>query len=254
MAAVRLKILGCGSSAGVPTLVGWGQCDPTNPKNRRTRASALLEVNNYRFLIDASPDVYIQFRRENIQSIDAIILTHFHMDHTAGLVDLFFLSRLLERKIPLLADTKTITTLKKSLGFVFDYENQGFFPHVVAYGGQDVLGVMLEFFPLEHGDVQSVGVRCGNVAYTVDTSAPTKQAYKALAGVERLVVPGRSFSGSYAHMSIDRAVQWCKSLGVREGFLTNMGCGVDYDAVSQMVPAGVSLCFDGMVIEGVSAS
>lgn len=249
MTCVRLKILGCGASSGVPSLLGWGKCDPTNPKNRRTRSSALLEVNNRRFLIDASPDVYTQFRRENLENIDAIILSHMHLDHTSGLVDMFFLSRLLERKIPIFSDTRTITCLKKSFAFAFDGAC-GFVPHIISYGGQDVLGVILDFFPLEHGEVMSIGVRCGNIAYTIDAAAMTDRARKVLTGVEKLVLPGRSFVGSKAHMSIDTALQWCESLGVKEGFLTNMNNTIDYEAVSKIMPSGVSLCFDGMTIEG----
>lgn len=250
MTPFNLKILGCGASSGVPTLMGWGDCNPQQPRNRRTRASALLEINNCKILIDASPDVYTQFSREEIRVIDAVVLSHFHADHTAGLVDIFFLSRLMGRKLPLFADTKTITYLKRAFAFAFEGDDKGFSPHVMAYGGQDILGVLVDFFPLEHGKVQSMGVRVGNLAYTIDVSAFTQKAECVLAGVEKIVVPARSFAGSHAHMGLSDALDVCARLSARECFLTNMSAGLDYDSVSAMLPHNVSLCFDGQVIQG----
>lgn len=248
---MTIKILGCGPSSGVPSILGWGDCDPQDARNRRTRSSAIVEINQRVILIDASPDLYAQLIREGIKRVDAVILSHFHADHVAGLVDVFFLSRFLGVKVPVVSDTKTITYLRRAFGFAFDVPNFGFVPHIVAYGGQDILGIEMDFFPLVHGDVQTIGVRFGNVAYCIDVSDFTPRAQKVLHGVEKLILPGRSFSSTKAHMSIHDAIQWCEKLCVRQGYLTNLGSGIDYVEVSKILPSTVSLCVDGQMVNGV---
>ena len=119
---MKITILGCGTSVGVPSLgiLGWGKCDPKNPKNRRQRSSVLIQNNGINILIDAGPDIRNQLLKTEIDKIDAVLITHTHSDHISGLPELrpFYFG---ERKnIPIYGNSKTLSDLNKMFDYLFE--------------------------------------------------------------------------------------------------------------------------------------
>ena len=248
-----LLLLGAGSGDGVPTITGsWGDCDPNDPNNRRTRSSALLQINGMNILIDASPDVYVQLIRENITHIDAVIITHIHYDHIAGLGELFCMLRAQNRKIPLYTDTRTLKSLQGFFSYAFQGEKLcGFSSHVIAYGGQDILGVPFFFFPQIHGKIMSLGVRIGDLGYSIDALRLEEKAFQALENVRTWVVPVRGFNDTSGHAGLTTVLTWIERVSPDKVYMINLGDQMDYKKVKGMLPSHIMLGVDGMTIEGV---
>ena len=126
---MKVRVLGCGISGGVPSLQdGWGICDPNNPKNRRSRSSILLEKEGFRLLVDASPEVRLQLIEAGYPKIDAVLLTHMHADHVGGMDDLRCFTW--EKPLPVFINEKEIKEFKYRMRYVFEVpeNNREFVP------------------------------------------------------------------------------------------------------------------------------
>src|SRR4051794_28016233 len=117
---MKVTMLGCGGSGGVPQVGGrWGACDPANPKNRRRRSSILVEIDGKRLLIDTSPDLREQLLDAGVDRLDAVIYTHPHADHLHGIDDLRGVNRVMQAPIPVYGDRHTLDTVAERFGYVF---------------------------------------------------------------------------------------------------------------------------------------
>lgn len=184
---LRLTILGCGSSPGVPRVTGdWGACDPSNPKNRRKRAAALVERISQdgattTVVIDTGPDFREQMLMANVQHIDSVVYTHPHADHIHGIDDLRSYVIEQQQMIDIHADRSTMFRLREAFGYCFETPKGSSYPpilkarlidHDEAFE-IDGRGGIIRFQPLPqmHGDITSLGFRIGNLAYCSDVSA-----------------------------------------------------------------------------------
>ncbi len=249
---LKWRLLGVGPSTAVPTLAGfWGSCSPENIRNRRKRSSMLIQAGSLNILVDATPDVYFQLQREGIVNIDALILTHGHYDHIAGVGELFCMLRGQNRRIPLYTDTKTLHRVQSFFSYAFEKEaSGGLIPNVIAYGGQDVLGLDVHFFPQDHGSVLSLGVRIGEVAYSIDAVRLEDKAFRALANVKTWFVPAKGFNDTDSHAGLTTALTWIEKVQPQMAYLVNLGLQLDYDEVTKMLPSNVTLGYDGLCVEG----
>lgn len=261
---LRLTILGCGSSPGVPRITGdWGQCDPDNPKNRRRRASALVERisenGTTRVVIDTGPDFRDQMLTAGVMRLDAAIYTHPHADHIHGIDDLrgFVIEQ--RRLMPVHADAPTSLRLMEAFGYCFVTPEGSSYPpilkHVPIEHGVpfEITGeggpITFEPLPQIHGDIISLGFRIGNLAYCADVSGFTGTTPDRLRNLDWLVIDALQYRPHPSHLSLEQALQWIDRLDPKRAVLTHMHTPLDYETVRRTTPDHVEPAFDGMTIE-----
>ena len=262
MARLRLTILGCGSSGGVPRIGNlWGDCDPANPKNRRTRCSLLVErltdAGATRVLIDTSPDLRAQLLDANVSSLDAVAYTHSHADHVHGLDDLRQIVIHNRRRLPVWADPPTQEALFARFGYAFVQPEGSSYPpicdmHTIkapftieGAGG----AITLTPFHVDHGDIQALGFRIANVAYLPDVSAIPDAALPHLEGLDLWILDALRRSPHPTHVHLAQSLDWIARIRPRLAILTNLHNDLDHSAVETETPDHVRVAHDGMVIE-----
>ncbi len=247
----RVTILGCGTSGGVPRIGGhWGACDPTEPRNRRRRASILVEAGGTRVLVDTSPDLRAQSLAHDIRHLDAVLYTHDHADHTHGIDDLRFFALSAKRRIPIHADRATLATLRRRFDYIF--EPSANYPAVCE--GHEISGPVrvgrLEALPFvqQHGAIESLGFRFGSIAYSTDLNGLDDNAFAVLEGVDTWIVDALRHEPHPTHAHLAQTLEWIERLKPRRAILTHMTWEMDYRSLAAMLPDGVEPAYDGMVI------
>lgn len=261
---LRLTILGCGSSPGVPRITGdWGQCDPSNPKNRRRRASALVErvspTGTTRVVIDTGPDFRDQMLSAGVKRLDAAVYTHPHADHIHGIDDLrgFVIEQ--RRLMNVHADEPTAARLREAFGYCFVTPAGSSYPPILTMSPIEhnrpfeIAGeggpILFEPLPQIHGDIVSLGFRIGDLAYCADISDFPAATAARLSGLEWLVIDALQYKRHPSHLSLDQAIEWIDRLNPKHAVLTHMHTPLDYETVRRTTPDHVEPAFDGMVIE-----
>lgn len=256
---MKITILGCGPSQGVPTIGGrWGQCDPANPKNWRTRPSIFIEADGVRIMVDTSPDIRDQLLRNEINAVDAVLYTHLHYDHVGGIGELRTLSHLVDRKIDVYGTADVIEGLVSRSSYLFNAEDSDdanlYRPvaeaHCIEYGTPfDVHGVSVLPFCQDHGICETAGFRIGNFAYSTDAVHLDDAAFDLLAGAEVWIVDCLRDDPHPTHAHFERTLQWIDRVKPKKAIFTHMNFQSDYETVLARCPAGVEPGFDGMVLE-----
>jgi phosphoribosyl 1,2-cyclic phosphate phosphodiesterase len=262
---LRLTVLGCGSSPGVPRITNdWGACDPANPKNRRMRAAALVErisATGARttVVIDTGPDFRAQMLMANVKRIDAVVYTHPHADHIHGIDDLR--GYVLEQRhlIDIHADDFTMQRLHEAFGYCFETPPGSSYPPILRPHRIDPAkpvviegeGGALTLEPLAqiHGDIASLGFRIGPLAYCSDVSDFPAATVERLRGLEVLVIDALQWKTHPSHLSLDQALGWIAKLGPKKAILTHMHVPLDYAEVMAKTPEHVEPAYDGMVLD-----
>jgi phosphoribosyl 1,2-cyclic phosphate phosphodiesterase len=258
---VTLTILGCGSSAGVPRpALGWGACDPANPKNRRRRCSLLAERRSdhgtTRILIDTSPDLREQLIDAEVDHIDAVFLTHEHADQTHGIDDLRSVVMHQRRRIPVYLNQSTAKDIMARFSYCFvSPEGSGYPPilnehsieagqsrHIDGKGGR----VTLSAFIVDHGNIPALGYRIGDAAYTPDVSDIPDESWPSLENLDLWIVDGLRYAGHPSHFSVNDALAWIERFKPRRAIITNMHADLDYEVLRKTLPAGVIPAYDRM--------
>jgi phosphoribosyl 1,2-cyclic phosphate phosphodiesterase len=253
---MRVTMLGCGASTGVPAIgPDWGRCDPADPRNRRRRASLLVEVGPVAILIDTSPDLREQLIDARVRRLDAVVMTHAHADHLHGIDDLRGLNRLMGQAIPLWADAATLAEIRRRFGYVLEpvsgsgrYDKPTLAPHEIS-GGFAIGGVDIVPFMQDHGFSTTLGLRIGPMAYSTDVTALDDDAFAAIAGVELWIVDCMRRTPHPTHSHLEQTLAWIARVCPRRAVLTHMDHTLDYRELGAGLPAGVEPGQDGLVIE-----
>jgi phosphoribosyl 1,2-cyclic phosphate phosphodiesterase len=270
---LKFTILGCGSSGGVPRpALGWGACDPKNPKNRRRRTSLLVErrsipsgtagekhVGVTRVLVDTPPDLRDQLLDAEVDRLDAVFYTHEHADHTHGIDDLraFFIKQ--RQLVDVYLDDGTGDMLRARFGYCFESPPGSEYPPIVRghrlTAGEPITikgqGGAIEALPIlqAHGDIASIGFRFGKVAYSCDLSGLPSESAAALAGLDVWIVDALRDRPHPSHFSVSDALCWIERLKPRRAILTNLHADLDYEILRTKLPVHVVPAFDGMTFE-----
>jgi phosphoribosyl 1,2-cyclic phosphate phosphodiesterase len=259
--SLRVTILGCGSSGGVPRVgSGWGAADPTNPKNRRRRCSILVERTNgagtTSVLVDASPDLREQLLDAEVRRLEALLITHDHADHTHGIDDVRPLVIHMRRRVQVYMDARTSTVLNERFGYCFRSAPGSGYPPILDEHRIEV-GVPVEIggpggtvtalpFDMEHGPTRALGFRFDDVAYASDVSALPPESVDRLFGLDILIVDALRYTPHPTHFSVAEALSLIEQVKPRRAVLTNMHSDIDYETLRRELPDGVVPAFDGM--------
>lgn len=257
---MRITLLGTGGSAGVPRLGGadgrgdWGACDPTDPRNRRRRASLLVEHGDVRLLIDTGPDLREQLLSARVTSLTGVLYTHGHADHTHGIDDLRPLFHQSRKPVDLYMNAATQEMLHTRFSYVF--LGFGEYPpmavsHIirpqepVAFDGLTVTP-----FLQEHGHMQSLGFRFEDgegttVAYSTDVNGFPEESWAQLSDLDLWIVDALQKKVHPSHSNLHRTLQWIARAQPKEAWLTHMDKQMDYREVAQALPEHVSPGYDG---------
>ncbi len=249
----RLTILGSGTSTGVPVLgCRCAVCTSTEPRNNRTRCSALFEWSGFKVLVDTATDFRQQALREGIDRIDSVLYTHAHADHVHGIDDLRTFTMASGQAIPTYAAPAVLARIQGLFSYIFsDHDAPGFRPRLEVNevtGPFELFGQVVTPVPLVHGPGESLGYRVGNLAYVVDCSAIPPSSMQLLQGLEVLVIDALRFRGHESHFSVSQAIEVAERLRVPRTLLTHLTHDVDYPRHTADLPAGVEFAYDGQTL------
>lgn len=254
---MRARILGCGSSGGVPRIGGdWGACDSTNPRNRRRRCSLLVTQGQTTILIDTSPDMREQLLDAEVTRLDAVFYTHAHADQAHGIDDLRMLCLRQQQRIPIHAVPETLAQLRNRFEYCFT-KVKDYPPILDAHelAGTATIGtgedeIALSPFEVQHGSITAQGFLIengeGRLAYIPDVSDIRDENIDRLSGVEVLIVDALRYRPHPSHAHLDRTLTWIERIAPKHAILTNMHIDLDYETLRAELPTGVEPAFDGM--------
>jgi phosphoribosyl 1,2-cyclic phosphate phosphodiesterase len=253
---MRVTVLGCGASTGVPAIgPNWGQCDPTDPRNRRRRVSLLVEMGNVAILIDTSPDLREQLIDARVRRLDAVLMTHAHADHLHGIDDLRQLNRIMKAAISLWAEANTLAQIRHRFGYALEpppEPGQFYRPTLEAHeisGPFTVKGAPIVPFTQNHGFSTTLGFRIGAMAYSTDVTELDDAAFTAIAGVELWIVDCMRRAPHPTHSHLSKTLGWIERVRPRRAILTHMDQSLDYRTLAAELPEGVEPGQDGLVID-----
>lgn len=256
---MKVTVLGCGPSQGVPVIGNrWGNCDPNEPRNRRTRPSIVVEDQGINILVDTSPDIRDQLLGNDIRKIDAILYTHLHYDHVAGIGEIRTLSHLAKRKIDVYGTNDVMAGLADKWAYLFESEasdDADLYQPVaevndIQYGEPfDVMGIGVLPFYQDHGICETAGFRFGKFAYSTDVVHLNDAAFDALDGIDVWIVDCLRDVPHPTHAHFDRTLEWIERVKPKRAIFTHMNFQADYATLRDMCPAGVEPGYDGMVLE-----
>ena len=271
---ICVTILGCGSSGGVPRLGGpdgagaWGDCDPNEPKNRRSRCSVLAQIVDgdgegqdpaelTSVLVDTSPDMRAQLLAARCGRIDSVLYTHDHADQSHGIDDLRAFAYYQRARIPVYIDDHTAGDLLERFPYCFVQPEGSLYPPILerkvmpAYGEAFELtgpsGAMtVTAFLQDHGRVDSLGFRLGDIAYSSDVVGLPEESFEVLAGVDTWIVDALQYQPHATHANLELALEWIARVRPRRAILTNLHIPMDYQTLKAELPDGVEPAYDGM--------
>ena len=249
-----VTILGCGSSMGVPRADGyWGNCDPKNKKNYRTRCSLLITKGNNNILIDTSPDIRFQLLSNKVRHISYVLYTHQHGDQTHGINDLrpFYINS--KKKLDIFSNKETIDYLYNNFTYLFKSTssypailNKNIVKKKFALGFKNEK-INFKSIKVKHGSIFALGYVFKKIAYISDCSSLSKNNIKDLLNLNTLIMDCLWFKKShFAHFTYDQAIRLVNIIKPKKTILTNMHADVDYKYIKGKVPKNIFPAYDGM--------
>ena len=269
---LRITILGCGSSGGVPRVgMDWGACDEREPKNRRSRCSALVEYwqgettpdqdDRTIVLIDTSPDLRKQLLLSKIKHLDAVVYTHDHADQVHGIDDLRPIAYLSGKRLPVYLDAQTKSSLLTRFSYCFEQPEGRVHPPIldmqgVIQGGDEIAingpgGVLkLKAIKVSHGNYDVLGYTIfDKIAYTPDVHDISDKVIESLNGLDLWIVDALRYHKHPTHAHADKTLSWAAQTQTRQLILTNLHIDMDYKTLSNELPGPHKLAYDGMMLK-----
>lgn len=264
------RILGCGSSGGVPRIGNqWGACDPQNPKNRRSRCSLLVtgtrpdRPGKTQILIDTGCDLREKLLAAEVSEIDGVFYTHEHADHTHGIDDLRVLALNSRRRVDVYMNISTERRLREAFGYCFTAPESSPYPPIlnansIAAGDRTTVSgaggtIDVTAFEQEHGNITSFRFRIGNFAYSCDLSGIPESSFWAVRDLDVWVLDALRYTPHPSHLNLEQALAQITRHTPKRAELTNLHVDLDYDILNAETPEHVEPAYDGMeivVLEG----
>jgi len=249
----KLTILGCGSSLGTPWITNyWGACDKKNQKNIRSRCSAHINYKNLSILIDTSPDIKNQFKKNKITNVDFVFYTHAHADQTSGIFELrpFFWKN--KKLIPVYGSKRTISHLKKSNAYCFK-KSQGYIPILKTNIIKNSFSIRkknkslkIKSFEVQHGMIKSTAYVFKKIAYISDCNHIPKKYFRYLNDLNYLIIDCLRINKHPSHFNYEEAIAIAKKLKAKKTILTNLHVDLDYKKLKKKLPTNIFPAYDGL--------
>ena len=250
-----LTVLGSGTSMGVPTIgCDCAVCHSTDPHDRRTRPSIMIEYGGKIVLIDTTPDFYAQAIRERIKRVDGVLYTHTHADHILGIDDLRPLSyQHKPDKLPLYARPDAAAFLRKMFSYIFDAQYKfGGLPRLELRpidGPVELFGARFEPVRLIHGEAEIYGFRFGSAAYLTDHSEVPSETLEKLRDLDILFLDALRYTPHPTHSTVEQSLKIVEAVKPKRTFFTHICHDLPHEATNAALPPGVQLAYDGMKLE-----
>jgi phosphoribosyl 1,2-cyclic phosphate phosphodiesterase len=254
---MKFVILGCGSSMGVPRPDGYfGNCDPKNKKNYRSRCSALIKTDTENILIDTSPDLRSQMLSQKIKQIDKVFYSHMHADQTHGINDLrsFFIRN--KKPINIFADKVTSKYLRKTFSYCFDTYSKEY-PATLMLNDIDKnlliknkkKNILIRPIKVQHGNVQSICyIIDKKLAYISDVSEIFEKDYKYFKNLKYLIIDCLWYKYHPSHFNLDKSLEMINKFSPRKAILTNLHTDIDYNEIKKKLPKNIIPAYDGLSV------
>ncbi len=253
--------MGCGNSAGTPAIGNyWGNCDPAEPRNLRTRASALVQSEQTTLVIDTGADFRAQINRHNVKTIDAVLYTHAHGDHIYGIDELRVVRNRTKKLVNIYAGGDTLHEIHERFAYMFVDKDDGLYarvlePHIIEKPqmGKSMKIGDISFMPFEqdHGTCVSLGFRFGDLAYSTDMVTLDTNALDVIRGVKTWVVDGAGYkmTDNRVHATLRHVYELNEKVGAIRVIITHLTPAMDYQNLRRELPEGYEPAFDGMPID-----
>jgi len=250
---MRVRFLGTSTSYGVPVIgCRCHTCLSTDPRNKRTRASIYVQTDEgVRLLIDSGPELRVQALREGITRLDAVLYTHFHADHTAGIDDLKAFNAALGGMLPCFGDAPTGASLRERFAYAFAGTPWiGLIPHI-GYTAVDrepffIGKTCIQPILMRHGSIRATGYRIGNFAYLTDTSGVPASSRELLRDLNVVVVDALRWEPHPTHLSVPEALQLIADIKPRHGYLTHVSHSLEHEATNERIGPDIEVAYDGL--------
>ena len=262
---ISITILGCGSSGGVPRIDGdWGDCDPKEIKNHRSRCSLLVQKFNNQnevttVLIDTSPDIRNQLLRANVNSMDAVLYTHDHADQSGGIDDLRVFALRKRKRVQVYIDEQTASRLIPRFSYCFNTLEDKVYPAILEKNtinpyesfSVDGPGGKIEFIPFlqKHGKIDSLGFKFNNIAYSSDVVDFYDQSFDLLNDLDYWIVDALRHDPHPTHAHLSKTLGWINDFNTKKGILTNLHIDLDYKKLKNSLPNNIEPAYDNMNFE-----
>ena len=255
MSKTQLTFLGTGTSQGVP-MIGCGceVCKSTDPRDKRLRASVLVKHEGLRILVDAGPDFRYQMLRAGVSSLDAILLTHNHKDHTGGLDDIRAFNYLEKKATQIYCEKYVEESLRKEYSYAFEEIRYPGAPewdvHIIDDKPFTVNGV--EIIPIRgrHFKLPVLGYRFGNIAYCTDMNHIPDEEYEKLQNLDHFIINCVRKGRHISHYSLEQAIEVAQKVGAKHSWLTHLSHQLPcYEDLKKELPEGILPAFDGLVLD-----
>lgn len=251
---MTLKFLGTGTSTGVPIInCSCPVCKSSDPHDKRTRPSILLEYDGRAVVIDTTPDFRTQALREGLTRLDAVLFTHSHADHIMGLDDtrVFYFRQ--QVALPIYAEARCMATLRTTFAYIFEgnYPFGGVVkldPHLIE-GPFELWGLSFTPVPVLHGNLPILGFRFWDTAYVTDVSEIPESSIPLLAGLDILIIDGLRPKPHPTHFSLAQALAMVERLKPRRAFFTHIAHELGHQATNSILPSHVQMAYDGLRLE-----
>lgn len=253
--ALKVTFLGTGTSQGVPPIGCQSEvCLSENPKDKRLRASVLVQWDGKDIIIDTGPDFRYQMLRQQLNNVDAILFTHEHRDHTAGLDDIRPINYIQEKRVPVYLTDQVLTSLKDQFAYIFEPVPYPGIPeldfHIIENKPFQLFDKNIIPIQVLHYKLPVLGFRMGNFAYITDANYISEKELEKLNGVEVLVLNALRKTEHISHFTLQQATELAQQIGAKQTYFTHMSHQIGlHDEVCAELPNGIDLAYDGLTFE-----
>ncbi|MBE9602733.1 MBL fold metallo-hydrolase [Pedobacter sp. MC2016-24] len=251
---MRITILGTGTSQGIPVITcNCAVCQSDDPRNKRLRVSVLIETGDKTIVIDSGPDFRYQMLRAEVKDLDAILYTHEHKDHVAGLDDIRPFNYLLKKNIDIYATERVQQALKKEFSYIFAEAHYPGLPQIDLHTITDEIFEVgkTKIIPIDimHYKLPILGYRIGDFTYITDAKTVSESSMEKLKGTKVLIVNALQREQHISHFTLDEAIAFAERVGAETTYLTHISHNLGLHAeVEKELPNHIKLAYDGLII------